>query len=276
MNLVGQKVSHKSFGAGVIIEVYDKYLGIDFFGSIKKIQYPESFATHMIADDSEIQKAMISMNEEKIAIAEEEKKKAEREKQKAQAQLASTTKLNNHAIKNPSSIISKRDESRKMFFLVFQGSTFGKEYKGRYIWAPCFNKAGQRMHHWDRLLDVRAGDVILHSSDGFISAISVAKNRCYDCEQPAELRTEALWERKGRRVDCDYVLINNPILLSDYKSQIIEKSSAKYSPFNCNGTGNQGYLFELNTDLAKLFVEESIKANRSLAAVDFIKKFIEE
>lgn len=276
MNLIGQKVTHKAFGNGVIVDVYEEYLGIDFSGCIKKIQYPDTFAKFMTAEDSEVQDSMMAMIEEKIAIAEEAKKKAEIEKQKAEEQLASIAKPSAPTIKTPSPIVGKRDENRKMVFLVFQGSTFGKEYKGRYIWAPCFNKAGQRMHHWDRLLDVRAGDVILHSSDGVISAISVAKDRCYDCEQPEELRTEALWERKGRRVDCDYVLINNPILLSNYKSQIIEKSSAKYSPFNCNGTGNQGYLFEINTDLAKLFIGESIKANKNLATVDFIKKFVEE
>ena len=271
MNLIGQKVIHKAFGNGVVIEVYDKYLGIDFSGSIKKIQFPETFATFMTAEDVSIQNEMLLLLDKKNAIAEKERKQAELKKQNTELQISMVHKKTN--ITTPS-IFRKRNEDRKMIFLVFQGNTFGKEYKGRYIWAPCFNKAGQRMHHWDRLLDVRAGDIILHSSDGFISAISVAKDRCYDCEQPVELRTEDLWERKGRRVDCDYVLINNPILLSDYKEQIIEKSSVKYSPFNCNGTGNQGYLFELNNDLAKLFIKESVKVNKYLASIDYIVKFI--
>ena len=90
-----------------------------------------------------------------------------------------------------------------MVFFVFQGNTFDKECKGGYIWAPVSDRAGNKPHHWERLLDVRQGDIILHGCDGYIKAVSVAKTACYDCNQPAELAVEELWDREGRKVDCD-------------------------------------------------------------------------
>lgn len=78
-------------------------------------------------------------------------------------------------------------EGQHITFLVFQGSTFAKEYKGGYIWAPKYTQAGGTCHHWDRLLDVREGDIIFHCADGHIEAISVAKSPCFDAESPDEL-----------------------------------------------------------------------------------------
>lgn len=92
-----------------------------------------------------------------------------------------------------------------MIFFVFQGNTFDKEFNGGYIWAPISNKAGNKFHHWEKLLDVRAGDIILHGCDGYIKAISIAKTSCFDCVQPEELVVEDLWDREGRKVECDYV-----------------------------------------------------------------------
>ena len=60
----------------------------------------------------------------------------------------------------------KRISGKRMIFFVFQGNTFDKEFNGGYIWAPISNKAGNKFHHWKKLLDVRAGDIILHGCDG--------------------------------------------------------------------------------------------------------------
>lgn len=85
MNLVGQKVSHKSFGTGVIIEVYDKYLGIDFSGCVRKIQYPDTFAKFMKAEDSVLQQEMLALIDKKNEVAEEKRKQAEIEKSKTES-----------------------------------------------------------------------------------------------------------------------------------------------------------------------------------------------
>jgi hypothetical protein len=50
----------------------------------------------------------------------------------------------------------------------------------------------------------------------------------------------------------------------------------KYAPFDKNGNGNMGYLFEINRDLAKLFVKESVKANKGLHSISFIEELLGE
>ena len=58
-----------------------------------------------------------------------------------------------------------------MTFFVFQGNMYEEECRGGYIWAPIANKDGLSFHHWDRLMDIRQGDIIFHGCDGFVQAI---------------------------------------------------------------------------------------------------------
>lgn len=44
----------------------------------------------------------------------------------------------------------------------------------------------------------------------------------------------------------------------------IQASHEKYSPFNKNGAGNQGYLFPLSNELAKLLLSEIKKNNGNI------------
>lgn len=275
MNLIGKKVKHRVLGEGIITAVSENTIEINFKSGIRKLQYPQTFEKFMVAQNKDVQQGILDKIKEDKAVVEAKKKEKiieERKKEEALKEIKNTTVK---GIKRVAPI-KRRDGNAKVTFLVFQGDTFAKEAAGGYIWAPCFNRAGQSMHHWDRLMEVRPGDVILHSSDGEICAISMAKDKCYDCIQPKELRVDDLWEYEGRRVDCEYILIKNPIKLSSYRKQILEKPIAKYSPFNRNGKGNQGYLFDLNHDLARLFINESVKINKELLSINFIKEFVEE
>ena len=80
---------------------------------------------------------------------------------------------------------------------------------------------------------------------------------------------------RGFLVYCDYTYINDPISAWDYTEVIKQYSHVKYSPFNSNGTGNLGYLYELDQRLAAFFLEESIihpAAGFSCAAQDSFHK----
>ena len=59
---------------------------------------------------------------------------------------------------------------------------------------------------------------------------------------------------RGFLVYCDYTYINNPISAWDYTEEIKKYSHVKYSPFNSNGTGNLGYLYELDQRHAAFFL----------------------
>ena len=161
-----------------------------------------------------------------------------------------------------------------MTFLVFQGNTFDAEYKGGFIWAPKYNQVGRTCHHWDKLLDVRKGDMIIHCADGFVRAISIAKGACHDAESPRELTGEQLWAKDGRMVDCEYMKASNPIRHSDYKETILKYCNVKYAPFDKDGNGNMGYLFDLNNELAKFFVEKTVEENGYLLEQKCIQEIL--
>ncbi len=278
MNLKNTIVISKAFGKGKVINQIEGYIEVAFENRNSKFVYPDAFEKFIRAEDATIQQAIIDeINAAKKA--EEEKKAAEAQRKIEEAEriaVLEQQKFKTSSKKKVAVTRPIRSEGKPMIFYVFQGNTFDKESHGGYIWAPITNKSGSKIHHWDRLLDVRAGDIILHGCNARVAAISTAKESCYECEQPEELRREDLWDLQGRRVDCNYIIIDKPIATAAYKSEIIEKSAAKYSPFDRDGNGNMGYLYEINRDLARLFVSESAKLNPYLLDYSFIKEFIDE
>ncbi len=154
--------------------------------------------------------------------------------------------------------VEKIDVSGRNIFVVFQGTAFDAESKGGYIWAPLANKEGKKFHYWDRMLDVKAGDIILHGSNGCIQAVSTARGECYDHED-------------GRRIDCDYVMIDNAVKTSDYVEDILNICTMKHAPFNKRGCANSGYLYEMPRELAKIFLK-----NANLQGVDYAAALLAE
>lgn len=280
--MVGIKVKHPVFGVGTITAQDDKYLTVEFANKTSRFIYPDAFEKFIKAEDPSVQDEIIrNINDAKVKA--EQKRKADEAARKAAeehkaaedaARLAGTSRKPSYSPK--AAARTQRIDGKRMTFFVFQGNTFEKEYQGGYIWAPISNKAGATPHHWARLLDVRKGDIILHGCDGYVQAISVARDACYECAQPAELTVEDLWERDGRRVDCDYVRINKPIKTSNFVDDILRLSRVKYSPFDKDGNGNMGYLFEINRELARIFVEASVKQNPYLGAIEYIRDFLSE
>ena len=266
MKMEGLLVKHKTFGTGTVTKFDGKFLTVAFENKVSMFQYPVAFTTFIQAAAPANQAAILQEIEDAKATviaqqkAAEEAKRAEIEKQAAEANAKkATTKLTSP----PKKVASKQERiaGKPMTFFVFQNSTFVREYQGSYLWAPVTNKTGDSFHHWERLLDVRPGDIILHGYNGYVQAVSVARAACYDCVQPKELRTEDSWDLEGRRVDSDYIMLQHPIKTSDHIDDIIRLCNTKYAPFNKYGTGNQGYLFEINREMAKIFLSAAITAN---------------
>ena len=277
--MIGIKVEHSVFGLGTIIAHEGKCITVEFFDKTSKFIYPDAFEKFIKAVDPDVQDKIInSINDareeaEQKRLAEEAARKAAAERKAAEA--AALQAVNRRNIPKPI-VRTQRIEGQRMTFFVFQGDTFEKECSGGYIWAPISDKTGSHPHHWTRLLDVRKGDIILHNSNGHVHAISVAKDECYDCPQPLELTTEDLWESEGRRVDCEYIRINNPIKTSHFVDDILRLCNVKYSPFDRYGSGNLGYLYEINRELARIFVDASVKQNPYLETVDYINELLAE
>ena len=280
--MVRIKVKHSGFGVGTVTAQDDKYLTIEFANKTSRFIYPDVFEKFIRAEDPAVQDEIIrNINDAKVRA--EQKRKADEaarkaaEEHKATEEAARRAEISRKTSYSPKAAArTQRIDGKRMTFFVFQGNTFEKEYQGGYIWAPISNKAGSTPHHWTRLLDVRKGDIILHGCDGYVQAISVARDACYECAQPAELTVEDLWECDGRRVDCDYVRINKPIKTSNFIDDILRLSRVKYSPFDKDGNGNMGYLFEINRELARIFVEASVKQNPYLGDIEYIGDFLSE
>ena len=282
MNLVGIKVKHKAFGAGTVTELDAQYVTIAFEAKTTKFLFPDCFENFVKAEDASVQTVIDKMIADAKAAAEQKKQEEEAARKAAEEKRKTEEALKREAIARKTSYKPKeavrtiRVEEKNMVFFVFQGNTFEREYAGGYIWAPVYDKSGSQPHHWARLEDVRKGDIILHGCDAHVKAISVVKDACYNAAQPEELRSEDLWEQNGRRVDCEYILIKNPIKTSQFKEDIVRLCQAKYSPFDKDGNGNMGYLYEINRELAKIFIKASIEKNPYLEAEEFITDIMNE
>lgn len=290
MELIGKKVMHRMYGAGEIIQQDDKYITVEFSDRASEFQYPNpnTFTKFLQADDPNVQAAILqeiadakATVEAQQRAKEESKRCAEVESQRREEQSLTEAAERRRSVRlSPASkrtaTSQERIPGRQRTFYVFQGSTYDRESRGGYIWAPVTNKAGNTFHHWDRLLDVRPGDIILHGCDGYIQAVSIARGEWYDCYQPEELRTEDMWDLKGRRVDCDYTPINHPVKTATFVDDILRLCNVKYAPFDKDGNGNMGYLYEINRELARVFLRGSAKHDHSLNEVDYVQKLLAE
>ena len=276
VNLLNQKVKHfGNLGVGTVIEQDDKHLTVEFSSKTMKFQYPASFEKFLIAEDENVANAIAAelkaiKDAEEAAKAEAAAKKAAEEQAKIEALKAQAASSGKKASASKAYQPVQRVDGQALTYFVFQKTTNNEEKAGQFIWAPKFTKDGGTAHHWDKLMDVRAGDVIFHSSGGYIKAISRAKAECKDSARPAT-GDWSNWEKDGRRVDCEYHVLKNPLKHGNYKEKILEYCNVKYAPFDKDGNGNMGYLFDLDQNLAAFFIQEIAKQNPEVKDLDFLQ-----
>lgn len=290
MNVKNQSVIHKTLGGGVIVSQDDKYITVEFASKTSKFMYPnpDTFGKFLTLVDPNLHAAVIREAEEEKAAAElarvqeeERKRKAEEDARAAEqarrvAEMASKKSTGNMSAAKPTQPKSLRIPGKPMTFYVFQGDTFDIESRGGFIWAPKHSQNGGRVFHWDNMLLVKEGDIVLHGCNGYVVAASIAVSNCYDCDRPEERTFEDSWNNEGRRVDLKYTTFLNPIKTSDFYYDILEYCKVKYSPFDKDGNGNMGYLYELNRELARIFLRAAIHSNPYLSNVDYIEKLLED
>lgn len=282
MNLVGQSIKHKTLGLGVVTAHDGNLFTIEFPSKTSRFQYTElNFTKFLTAEDPDVQAAILKEFKD-VRDAEEARRAAEEAARSRAAEEQAAREATQKLISRPSSAAKKavtrqeRVPGKRMTFYVFQGSTFDRESRGGYIWAPISNKAGNTFHHWDRLLDVRPGDIILHGYNAHVQAVSIARGECYECNQPEELRTEDLWDQEGRRVDCEYIVFKIPVKTSEFVDDILRLCNVKYAPFDKDGNGNMGYLYEVSRELARIFLRAAVSRNPDLGGVDYIDDLLAE
>lgn len=136
------------------------------------------------------------------------------------------------------------------YWWVFQGKYFEKQNRdGRdgYIEAPQSGRDGARLpFHWENVREVKKGDYILAYVDGDIRAIGIALGSpVVTHESPYSGK-----QRLGWQVQVSWTNLDRPFCARDVwdtTKHLFE--GRKYMPLNCNGDGNQGYLYQIDREI---------------------------
>ena len=273
MNLKGQKVIHKVFGTGTVVEMTDDdHFKVKFPSKESDFQYPQAFEKFLTAEDDKIQAEITKELDEKKA-AKEAEKAAKLAAMQANL-VSSTSKTQKGGSSDKPYVPVKREEGQVFTFIVFQGGTFKEESEGQYIWAPKYDSNGRSLHYWESLTDVREGDIIISVDHKKIKAVSRAKGPCVECARPTEYSddVDGNWSKEGRKVECEYTIIKKPVKTSDFREEILDSNNKeKYLPFDKEGGGNLGYLYHLKPELASIFLKASADNNPELLDLEYIK-----
>ena len=263
----GKTVNHKTFGKGMIKIEEDNRFSVKYEISREDgtFVYPDSFGQGFLtAEDPELQKMAIEEWTEKENARKLDNK---RKYEEISNNIEKTKKKGSSDEKKY--VPKEHKDGNPLTFLVFQNKTFEDESKGQYVWAP-----NDDVFHHMALKNIREGDVILHCTGGYIKAISRAKNSCVDSQRPSDNEVYSEWSKMGHKVDCDYTILDKPIKTSDFHDSIIEYCQVKYAPFDKNGEGNEGYLFDIDQKLASIFIKAAFDLNENLAGLDYIQWFL--
>lgn len=252
--LIGRKVCHKDLGEGLIKNAKDTDNGIiitvEFPTETKRYGFPVAIGKALSCDDMEVlamADELIKAKEEACRREEEERKAAEGRsfKEKSDWVLAEATKIIRQVDKNTD--FGEVGPGMFRIFKVHQGRTFQEEFMGGYVWAP---ESG--IHHHERLTEIHPGDIIFHYANGALAAVGEAVSKCFECPQPAALYGHG-WGTVGYRVEIRSHRLSAPYSLFPHKMDILARKHGRYSSFDNNADACQGYMYELEYDLAKIF-----------------------
>ncbi len=136
-----------------------------------------------------------------------------------------------------------------------QGHTYQEEKDLGIIWSPQKDKGGNVPHSWKRMMEVKKGDRIFHYVKGNIVAISIASEDCKICSKPSTLQGHNKWNNEGYLVHLEYHELDVLVNIRNKFNQISSFLPIKYSPFQQDAHGNQGYLYPCNEELAIKLLE---------------------
>jgi primase-polymerase (primpol)-like protein len=94
MNILNETVKHTIFGSGVITEVSDHKISVQFEESVgtKMFLYPEVFDKFLIAENPEVEKDVLEVLRRKQELIDLERKEKEREDAELKERIAAVAK----------------------------------------------------------------------------------------------------------------------------------------------------------------------------------------
>lgn len=140
MNLINEKITHKVFGKGSIVDHDDSFITVDFSEDTKKFVYPDAFGEFITLKDGEMAKSL-----QKILVKREKKEKAlekerEIEREKRAKEQRRRERIENLKIHESSQIVFWLDEEEQQNVFtdwnVFLGNVQSGKNKGEPNRAP--------------------------------------------------------------------------------------------------------------------------------------------
>jgi putative restriction endonuclease len=136
-----------------------------------------------------------------------------------------------------------------------QGHTYQEEKQLGIIWSPQQDKGGFVPHSWKRMTEVSEGDRVFHYVKGNIVAVSIANEGCVAGRKPSIMQSHERWNDEGYLVKLEYHELDKPLSIREHFNEIAPLLPVKYSPFQQDANGNQGYLYPCNEELAIKLLE---------------------
>ncbi|PFH90620.1 HNH endonuclease [Bacillus sp. AFS088145] len=140
-------------------------------------------------------------------------------------------------------------------FIVMQGRTYHEEKELGIIWSPQQDKGSNVPHSWQRMKEIKKDDRIFHYVKGNIVAISTAIDECIKASKPTIMQGHSQWNDEGYLVNVKYFELDLPLNVRENFNDISPLLPIKYSAFQQDGSGNQGYLYPCNEELAIKLLE---------------------
>ena len=158
------------------------------------------------------------------------------------------TKLNTSAPKAP---------IRRNYFYVYQNKTYHEERAGGFLWSPKYASGNRKNAGYETMKDVSSGDVIFHSFQGNIVAISVAKDSCFSFARPGASFSE--WDKDGWRIDTEYFTLSRPFLVAPHIPYLYG-IQPENGPYTAAHRGKQQYLCDVSLDMFGYLMERIYKS----------------
>ena len=147
--------------------------------------------------------------------------------------------------------------ARKNYFYVYQNKTYHEERSGNFLWSPKYASGNRKNAGYETMKDVSKGDVIFHSYQGNIVAISIAKDGCYSSTRPSSSFSE--WDVNGWRIDTEYFTLSRPFLVSPHIPHLYNIQPAN-GPFTSAYRGKQQYLCDVSKEMVEYILPLIYKA----------------
>ncbi len=148
------------------------------------------------------------------------------------------------------------------YFIVFQNKTYDDERSGGYLWSPKKASDGREKFYWSNMTKIHEGDIIFSLYRRNLVSVNIATSKSINYDIPPALDEVNLWDKEGWLVKVHYNVLENPVNIDENIDKILSLSPSKYSPFNSEGRGNQGYLFEIGEKLGDYLLKLASENNK--------------